>query len=466
VLFNSAPFAAFFICYFVLHTITPTNYRLGLMIVGSSVFYGYWNWAYAGLPVALTLVGFFLTDFVVGANAAHRSWRLGLSVAVLLIPLVFFKYTNFFWNEFLVPLTRAAGLQTGGRLLDLGLPLGISFLTFTLLAYVIDVGRGAYSRAPLKLLLCYVLFFPHLIAGPILRPRELMPQLRRGMLATQTLLLRGSAVFTLGLVKKMAIADPVGVVVTAIYNQSTRTAVECLYAFYGFAVQIYCDFSGYTDMAIGLALMLGVRLPNNFRQPYCATSIADFWRRWHLTLSHWLRDYVYISMGGNRHGEAKSVRNILVTMILGGLWHGANWTFVIWGFVHGVGVAVNHLISHLAPGRTRLRTAGAIVVTFHLVTLLWVLFRAPTVSVAIAVISGLVGDAALGSPIQFFSSHPYECLLLPVFFSTHRFDNNRWLQVTVLRTKRVYVLGGIAFLLVLTIVLGTGSSAQFIYFDF
>jgi len=294
----------------------------------------------------------------------------------------------------------------------------------------------------------------------------LMPQLIEGMPVIRAKVLRGLAVFSLGLLKKMAIADPIGVLVGAVYEQhAQRTAVECLYAIYGFSVQIYCDFSGYTDMAIGLALMLGVRLPNNFKQPYCATSIGDFWRRWHITLSHWLRDYVYISLGGNRNGEFKTVRNILVTMILGGLWHGANWTFVIWGLAHGIGVAGSHLRARFAVFE-RLQTGVSILVTFHLVALLWVLFRAPNIALARSILGGLFGEAPLGSPVAFLTAHPYECLLIPAFFLAHRYDDNRRLQLLVRRTNPVYVLGGIAFVVVLTIVLGTGSSAQFIYFDF
>jgi D-alanyl-lipoteichoic acid acyltransferase DltB (MBOAT superfamily) len=466
VLFNSLPFAIFFVGYLALHTITPIRYRLWLMIVGSTIFYGYWNWAYAGLPLALTLVGFVATEFTLAKPPSQRRFQMACSVAILLTPLAFFKYTNFLWSELVAPVVGRAGVAVDTRLLDLGLPLGISFLTFTLIAYVIDVARSNYPRAPLKLLLCYVLFFPHLIAGPILRPRELIPQLARGMPVMAPLALRGLAVFSLGLAKKMAIADPIGLLVTAIYDQHTvRTAVECIYAFYGFAVQIYCDFSGYTDMAIGLALILGVRLPNNFRQPYCATSIGDFWRRWHITLSHWLRDYVYITLGGSREGEIKTTRNIFITMILGGLWHGANWTFVIWGFAHGVGVALTHLVGRYAPRRS-VRRALAIVMTFHVVALLWVLFRAPNLGLAVDLAGGLVGQASLGSPIGFVTAHPYESLIIPLFFLTHRYDDNRRLQLLVRKSRPVHVLGGVAFLLVLTIVLGTGSSAQFIYFDF
>jgi alginate O-acetyltransferase complex protein AlgI len=466
VLFNSAPFAAFFACYLALHAITAPRYRLWLMIVGSTIFYGYWNWAYAGLPFALTLLAFFGAKYVRSAHP-HQRWRLAVSIAFVSAPLIIFKYSNFFWNEFLAPLVRLIGLSPSDRIAEFGLPLGISFVTFTLLAYVIDVARGAYAPTQLKLLLAYVLFFPHLIAGPILRPHELIPQLRRGMPVMRKMALRGATVFSLGLVKKMAIADPIGALVTAIYEQTPpKTAVECLYAIYGFSVQIYCDFSGYTDMAIGLALILGVRLPNNFRQPYCATSLGEFWRRWHITLSHWLRDYVYISMGGSRQGKVKTVRNILVTMTLGGLWHGANWTFVIWGIMHGIGVVISHLGGRPPEGEFPARRTLSVLLTFHVVALLWVLFRAPNVTQAMTMVGGVFGKSPFGKPIDFLSAHPYEILLIPAFLLVHRFDDNRRLQYFVGRTKPLYVVCGMAISLLLAVVLGTGSSAQFIYFDF
>jgi alginate O-acetyltransferase complex protein AlgI len=219
------------------------------------------------------------------------------------------------------------------------LPLGVSLVTFTLTAYIVDIYRGIFPPgAKLSHVLAYVLFFPHLIAGPILRPAELLPQLARPGPLRRTWLLPGIAIFTLGLVKKLVFADPVSEVVDAIYHSdAVPSAPEALMALYGFSLQIYCDFSGYTDMAIGIALLLGVKLPENFGQPYCAVSLVDFWRRWHITLSYWLRDYLFIPLGGSHHGLTRQIVNVMITMALGGLWHGANWTFVFWGVLHGSG---------------------------------------------------------------------------------------------------------------------------------
>jgi alginate O-acetyltransferase complex protein AlgI len=315
VLFNSPVFFVFFICYLIVHWLTPQRFRLWTMIAGSTVFYGYWNWVFTGLPFALVLLAFLTTWWTVSAAPGERRLRLGVSIVVLLTPLLVFKYTNFIWHDVIGAMVNLEGIAPDGRLLNFALPLGISFVTFTLIAYLVDVSTGRYpAPASPRWLLGYTLFFPHLIAGPILRPHELIPQLQRQMPIRRGNLLPGLALFTSGLIKKMVFADPIGAVVTAIYAQPDgRGAAEYLFALYGFSVQIYCDFSGYTDMALGTALILGVRLPGNFLRPYLATSIADFWRRWHITLSHWLRDYIYIPLGGSRDGTGPTIRNVIIT---------------------------------------------------------------------------------------------------------------------------------------------------------
>jgi D-alanyl-lipoteichoic acid acyltransferase DltB (MBOAT superfamily) len=275
----------------------------------------------------------------------------------------------------------------------------------------------------------------------------------------------GITVFSFGLVKKLVFADPIGHVVDAVYGDAAgQSAWDYLLAIYGFAVQIYCDFSGYTDMAIGLALMLGVRLPNNFRQPYIAISIADFWRRWHITLSHWLRDYIYIQLGGSWRGPVATVRNIIVTMALGGLWHGANWTFVIWGIAHGIGVAIAHL-----AGRSRILSHVprfvSIIITFHVVTVLWILFRAPNLDVAWRIASGPF-VAPMNDVIGFTARYAFEIVLVMVFFTVHRFDDQRRFIIFSRRAPAAVLWPVIGLMWVLAITVSTGSSAKFIYFDF
>ena len=271
-LFNSPVFWLFFAVYVTLHGLCPSRWRLTLLIVGSLVFYGYWNWLYTGLPLALALGAAGLSAWIMRAPPDRRRKRLSASVAALLMPLVFFKYTNFLWLQVVAPLAALLGFQGGARLVDLSLPLGISFVTFTLIAYVVDTANGTFADRPRpKWILGYTLFFPHLIAGPILRPYELIPQLQKMMPLRRRNVLPGLALFASGMVKKMVFADQLSPAVNAVYaHPSGHTLPEFLLAVYGFSVQIYCDFSGYTDMALGTAQILGVRLPNNFFRPYLA----------------------------------------------------------------------------------------------------------------------------------------------------------------------------------------------------
>jgi alginate O-acetyltransferase complex protein AlgI len=464
--FNSPIFFVFFLCYLIIHCLTPQRLRLWTMIAGSAVFYGYWNWAFSGLPFLLALLAFLGTGWTASADGGERRVRLAVTIVALLMPLLVFKYTNFIWNDMLAALVNFGGILPRAKLVNLVLPIGISFVTFTLIAYLVDVSTGKYPSPPSPpWLLGYTVFFPHLIAGPILRPHELIPQLYQGMPVRLGNLLPGLALFTVGLIKKMIFADPIGAVVTSIYAQPAgRGAAEYLFALYGFAVQIYCDFSGYTDMALGLALILGVRLPANFRQPYLATSIADFWRRWHITLSRWLRDYVYISLGGNRHGTAKTARNVLVTMAVGGLWHGANWTFLVWGVLHGLGVVGSHVLqrySWAAPSRW-LR----ILLTFHAVTLLWVLFRAPDLTSAGIVIRGCLGGASLANASHFLNEHLFEVALIFAFFGCHPWDDARRIRIVAKKLPSIMVVAMIIVGFILAIAIGADSAAQFIYFEF
>lgn len=467
-LFSSPTFIIFFVCYLALHCLTPQRFRIYTLIAGSAVFYGYWNWAYTGLPFALALLTFAATCWTLSAAPEARKRRLGISVVVVLLPLLFFKYTNFIWNEVIGRLASVVGITTGEKILSLGLPLGISFVTFTLIAYLVDVSTGKYPQPPgPRWLLGYTLFFPHLIAGPILRPHELVPQLHRQMPVLRRNLLPGLALFTVGLAKKLVFADPIGSIVTEIYNQPAgRSTAEYLFAVYGYAAQIYCDFSGYTDMAIGLALILGVRLPRNFLRPYLATSIGDFWRRWHITLSHWLRDYLYIPLGGSRDGDAKTLRNIMVTMALGGLWHGANWTFLIWGVLHGFGVAASHFLGRWARHRLHPPRWLQILLTFHIVALLWVFFRAQDLNTAFTVLAGCLGTWSLTNATTFLLEHMFQVTLIVCFFLLHPWDDGRRVRILAKRSPPLVVCVVLAMACILAFAIGSRSSEQFIYFEF
>ena len=339
-LFSSPAFFLFFAVYFAFYLIVPRQYRIYLVIVGSTVFYAWWKIEYVWLPYLLMAIAYGGVHWITkSSEPSSRRFHLAVTIVTLFLPLVIFKYTNFIYSSVIGPLFGAHG-----DILNTSIPLGVSFVTFTLTAYVVDVYRGTFPPGQnASTVLGYVLFFPHLIAGPILRPADLMPQLDHPRERKSILPKAAIAIFTLGLVKKLVFADQIAGYVDAAYASANPSGPAALLAIYGFSAQIYCDFSGYTDMAIGIAMLLGVRLPNNFYRPYTALSLIEFWRRWHVTLSFWFRDYLYVPLGGNRIGLLRETRNILATMALAGLWHGANWTFAIWGILHGLGVSVQHV---------------------------------------------------------------------------------------------------------------------------
>jgi alginate O-acetyltransferase complex protein AlgI len=463
-LFSSPAFFVFFACYFALHIAVPRRYRNYLIIAGSTVFYAWWKIEYVWLPYLLMAIAYLGVQWIANAKEEPaRKRRMLTTVVLLFLPLLVFKYTDFLYRD-------VFGLAFGLRekLLDLPLPLGVSFVTFTLTAFVVDTYNSKFppTSAPTTVL-AYVLFFPHLIAGPILRPIELIPQLEHPRRAFVLRAAPAVAIFTLGLVKKLIVADPIAELVDAVYGKaSLPSGMEALFAIYGFAAQIYCDFSGYTDMAIGLALLLGARLPNNFARPYCSASIIEFWRRWHITLSFWLRDYLYIALGGSRLGRTREVINILITMALGGLWHGANWTFVIWGILHGIGVSFVHVLRSALPRVTRqIPSWVGILVTFHFVTFAWIFFRSPSLAEVHNIAAGaLVGG--YGDALAFVSRNIFVAGLIVAFIALHRFDDHRRLKWLIRHSRPEIVWPLIAACWVLAITVSQGSSAKFIYFDF
>jgi alginate O-acetyltransferase complex protein AlgI len=464
-LFSSPPFFLFFAVYFLLHLMLPVRYRLALIITGSAIFYAWWNPWYLWIPFAFVAMAFYGAIWVMDApEGPARKRRLAVAVAMLLVPLATIKYTAFAYNDVAGPL-----FSLGGRIEPWPLPLGISFVTFTTIAYVVDVYHGIYRlERNMPMLAGLVLFFPHLIAGPILRPAELLPQLHHPKPRDWGHAGLGVAIFTLGLVKKLVFADSFAEPVERVFAAGAGaglTTADYLLAIYGFALQIYCDFSGYTDMALGAALLLGVKLPANFQRPYAATSIVEFWKRWHITLSRWLRDYLYIPLGGNRHGFARRSFNLLVTMALGGLWHGANWTFVLWGVAHGVGLAFVHTLRRFVPAVSRVPRWVAIVLTFHFVAGLWILFRAPDVATALRVAEGPF-VAPLADWSAFGVENAFTLGLLAVFLALHRWDDHQSVEALVKRLPVPVLAPLLALGWVLAITVSHGSSAKFIYFDF
>ncbi len=390
--FNSWDFVVFFLVVFSVSAFLPrysTAHKWWLLLA-SWFFYASWNWHYLGLILFTTTL-----DWTLGPRFA-RSAKPGKLIAISLVAnlgiLAVFKYGSFVLETANFGLQAVdAALQFSA--LDLLLPVGISFYTFQSLSYTIDVYRG--ELAPRKSFLDYALFvsfFPQLVAGPIVRASEFFHELDSPHKTSQTEAACAMTLIGLGFVKKMVFADGLAVVIDPTWNNlATAQAWEVLLAIYGFAFQIYFDFSGYTDIAIGVALLFGFRFPTNFNYPYLATSLQDFWRRWHMTLSRWLRDYLYISLGGNRFGVVSTYVNISITMLLGGLWHGASWNFIIWGGIHGAYLAFER--AFLLQNRFWNKPAMAPIrwfVTMHVVCFAWVFFRAPDLASANLVLAKLL----------------------------------------------------------------------------
>lgn len=381
----------------------------GWLAAASLLFYGWWSPAYVALLIASILGNFFAGSAIARAQAAGDAARsrrlLRLAIIANLLLLAYYKYANFFVSNFND--ISGAGLNIG----EIILPLGISFFTFTQIAFLVDAHQGKAREYDLVHYGLFVTYFPHLIAGPILHHGEMMPQFaRREIYRPQhDLIAAGLTLFVLGLAKKVLIADGVSPYVAPVFDAPgagvTLTMLEAWCGALAYTFQLYFDFSGYSDMAVGLSLMFGVRLPVNFQSPYKAVNIIDFWRRWHMTLSRFLRDYLYVPLGGNRKSRTRRYINLLLTMLLGGLWHGAGWTFVLWGALHGIYLVINHGWREL---RRRLghdihrstpwgRRAGCLL-TFVAVVVSWVLFRAPDVATAKAILCAMAGFNGLVLP--------------------------------------------------------------------
>ncbi|UCE86452.1 MAG: MBOAT family protein [Deltaproteobacteria bacterium] len=393
-LFNSPTFLVFACAVFSLYALLrQPRARALLLLAASYLFYAGWDYRYLSLLLISTSIDFAAGRALhaEGSERRRRAWLVA-SLATNLGLLGVFKYGNFLLGN-LAGLLGLLGLEAP-RLPD-EIPIGISFYTFQTISYTIDCYRRRIRPCDSRLeFALYVAFFPQLVAGPIVRAHDLLPQLRRLTALRGSHVAEGLQRFTLGLFKKVVIADNVGLFVDTVFQSPGSYGPITLWCgAYGFALQIYCDFSGYTDMALGLARALGVRLPENFAAPYLSTSITEFWRRWHMSLSSWLRDYLYIPLGGSRGGVRQTYRNLFATMLLGGLWHGAAWTFVLWGAFHGALLAFERALGIRAKTHAEPRSAPLValrgLLTFHLVCLGWVIFRAPDFAIARAYLAGL-----------------------------------------------------------------------------
>ncbi|MFK7898510.1 MAG: MBOAT family protein [Myxococcota bacterium] len=378
--FNSPEFLFFFPAVLVLFALAYRNAvaRNVLLLAASYFFYMSWNWKFAGLIALSTVVDYFL-GLEMGRREDPRVRRalVGLSLAVNLGLLGFFKYFNFFVSS-LAEGATFLGLDWSIARYEILLPVGISFYTFQTLSYTLDLYRREIpvERSLLRFAV-FVSFFPQLVAGPIVRAKDFLPQLQGEPGVSDDRVGRGFALVFRGLIKKVMIADLLaGLAVDSVFaNPSLFSTWDLLIALYGYTFQIYYDFSGYSDIAIGAALIMGFELPENFRRPYLSQNMREFWTRWHISLSSWLRDYLYISLGGSRTGAIRTRVNLFLTMLLGGLWHGAAWNFVLWGAYHGILLVLAGRGTDRAPMRSGFGRLWRQVATFHLAVFGWLLFR-------------------------------------------------------------------------------------------
>jgi D-alanyl-lipoteichoic acid acyltransferase DltB (MBOAT superfamily) len=486
-LFPTVDFAIFFTVVLAISwLLRPYALPWRVFIIGASFFfYGFWNEKFALLLAASVVFNYFAGIFIYRAMAPVRL-RPGVPVAaeepsvgrtaasrVLLAVgivgnlglLAWFKYYEFF-AESLKNSLADIGIDAPVPLLQITLPIGISFFTFQAISYLVDISRGQIKPMwPLDFA-TYLSFFPHLVAGPIVRASEFAPQLDAPPRPDRVPVTGAFLLILLGLFKKVVISSYLGTeLVDPVFAlPGEHTSPEILLATYGYAIQIYADFSGYTDIAIGCALLLGFQFPQNFNNPYRALSLQDFWRRWHMTLSRWLRDYLYVPLGGSRGSTIFTYRNLMITMVLGGLWHGAAWTFVVWGAIHGAGLIVERLIRGGGePSANGWAVAVRWVVTFHIVCLAWIFFRAESMDIAFDLLGGLAtswGSAPLVTPLA--------VLVIAGMIAWH-FLPDEALDRAVVRVSHINPLAqavGFAGGLVLVDALGPSGVAPFIYFQF
>ena len=472
-LFPTFTFAAFFVVVLTVGWIIPHKsvwWKI-FMLGASYYFYANWDARFLGLIAGSTIVN---------QAAAAAIWRLRqyrwkkavlyTALALNLATLGFFKYAGFF-VESAQSLLRSLGVESGFTLLNIILPVGISFFTFQAISYVVDVHRGRTPPVGLLDFAVYLSFFPQLVAGPIVRATEFMPELAAARRPDRAETGRAVQLIGRGLFKKVVISDFLAraIVDDAFGAPSEYGALDVLFGIYGYAVQIYADFSGYTDMAIGIALLLGFRFPQNFDRPYAATSVQDFWRRWHMTLSRWLRDYLYIPLGGSRRGKLATYRNLLATMALGGLWHGAAGVFVMWGLYHGAGLAVERLVD---DGRVRrgwrvpsVRSGGlSWLLTFHFVCGGWVLFNSDTLDRAWELLGRLLNGWGTGPELV----NPLVLAAIVGSILAQQVSAERarkWSAATASAPLAATAVGFAAWIMVV-VALGPEGVSDFIYFQF
>jgi len=468
--FNSLQFFVFFAIVYGLYLVLDHRWQNRLLLTASFIFYAAWNWKFLFL-----LLFSVSTDFVCSqcmaktTDKAHRRFFLIVSLSVNFALLGFFKYCNFFIHNAL-DMLKIFGIigPSVEYSLKIILPLGISFYTFEAISYVVDVYKGVIQPAKSYWdYMLFVVYFPHLIAGPIMRAKDFLPQITRPRQIRFDQVMEGCQLFFWGLFEKILLADNLAKIAGPVFDSpGPYHASAVLFAVYAFAFQIFCDFDGYSNMARGLGKFMGFEITINFMTPYFATNPREFWQRWHISLSSWLRDYLYIPLGGNRNGFAPTCGNILITMLLGGLWHGASWTFFWWGLYHGLLLVFNHLTKEFWPGLgkflERVWRPVKIIFFFHLVCLGWLLFRAHSMAQVFQILSTLAFHFNLGMLARVPFAFMGILVLLLVQMLQYRHNDLMYMFKIAPWKKGLFYF----VCLFLIIIFGVTGAQEFIYFQF
>jgi D-alanyl-lipoteichoic acid acyltransferase DltB (MBOAT superfamily) len=478
-LFNSLHFLIFFPVVAALFFLAPHRYRLPLLFVASCYFYMAFIPSYILILFVLIAVDYVAGILIDRAEGPARKRLLWISLVANIGILGVFKYFNFF-SENVAELSRALGLPVHPTLLHLALPIGLSFHTFQSMSYTIEVYRGRWkAERNLLVYAVYVLFFPQMVAGPIERPYNLLPQFHRDVEFDAERAKQGLRLMLWGFIMKVVVADRLAIYANQVFeNPSAHHGLTTALGIYFFSFQIYCDFAGYSTIAIGAAWLLGYRLMTNFRTPYFASSVAEFWTRWHISLSSWFRDYLYIPLGGNRVSRWRWYFNLMFVFMVSGFWHGANWTFLVWGALHGlylIGSIVIDPVRRSFLRLVRLAESGwvarlvGVFITFHLVTLAWVFFRARSMSDAWLLLENLVHPEPGGLTFDYpMGSSDFTLALLSIVaLVTAELLRGRITVTSLIGARPVWVRWGVYYAAVLGILFfGVLTQSRFIYFQF
>ncbi len=474
-IFNSLTFLVFAAIFVPVYFLLKGRARLLWSLAGSYIFYGWWDWRFLSLIIISTTADFILGR-VIGEQEEQKKRKrlLWLSVVLNLGFLGFFKYFNFFTDSF-VALLEGFGLHPGVHTLNIILPVGISFYTFQSMSYTIDIYRRQLEPEPdFFRFATFVAFWPQLVAGPIVRASDFLPQFKNDRSWDWNRFASGMTQVMWGFFKKVAVADSLAPFVDQVWAEPMSfTSINLWIAVVFYSFQIYCDFSGYSDIAIGSARILGFTFPENFRTPYFSQNFSEFWRRWHISLSSWLRDYLYIPLGGNRGGKFNMYRNNMLTMLLGGLWHGANWTFVFWGFLHGFYLIVQRLLGKPFGALMKnlsfpkaLKAGVNIALVYAFTNLAWIFFRSPSFNIATDVITNMAGFESFNFVSvmnKFIVMKGF--LLIAMLLSVEISDLKiQWSGVAM--RSPAFRVASFATLFWLILFFGTFGSNAFIYFQF